>query len=577
MSPPSLAGRGIRLGAGLLAAAAALVLMQRIHGFSQQRFFTIDEYQFGHATWLVSQGEVPYRDFYEHHFPLSYVLHAPLLRGGGGFGEKALRLRSVVFAYLLAASALVALGTRVATGNPLLALLSATLPFAFGFGLMSEVEYRADNFGAALLLGLLALLEANRRWRRMGVAALCGVMLAASVLMTQKMVYFGGGSILLLLLVDRLRRRRAAPPLVVHPGALLLAACAVLLAGVATAAALGILGRAFELTVADAVRHEWTYPPVPVGRFLPTFLHQTAPGTAAILACAGIHLVLGRDRFWWFPTAAVLAGSSLIRAQYPYNYVLACWLLVLCAVRGWDDLLQRIPWRGSLRTLRPLLYLVPLLVLPEQLAFVSRAAGNEGQLRLLQKVERFTGEADAVIDGAGGALFRPHGSYFYYHGGAQRELFADYFARQLVQDYRRSRALFWIRDVRLRSLPEVVQRYFREHYVHADGDLHALGFRIPSTSERARHVSVDVVRAGRYRVLPARSETAREMASGSAAALSIDGRSLLDGGLWLEPGSHRVEIPPHSPAAILTPLPAEVFAPEIGSGTVHSPLLDYGQ
>jgi hypothetical protein len=561
----------------LLAGVAAALLLLRIHDFSQQRFFTIDEYQFGHATWSVSQGEVPYRDFYEHHFPMSYIAHAPLLRSEGGFDEKALRLRDIAFVYLVLASALVALGTAIATRSPLVAVLSAVLPLGFGFSLMSEVEYRADNFGAALLLCCLSLLEANRRWRRRAVAALCGALLAASVLMTQKMIYFGGGSLSLMLAADFLRRRRSVTPLVAHPLVLVLAAGGLLFACVAAAAALGILGQAFDLTIADAIRHEWTYQRVPIGRFLPTFLRETGTTTALILACAGLHLLLGRDRFWWFPTAAVLLGGSLIRAQYPYNYVLAGWLIVLCAIRGYDDLLQRIPWRGAMRVARPLFYLAPLLLLPDQLGFVSRAASNEDQLRLMRKIERFTGEGDAVIDGAGGGLFRPHASYFYYHGGAQRQLFADYFARELVEDYRRSRAPFWIRDVRLRSLPDVVQRYFRDHYVRADGDLYALGFRLPSTSDRPKELDVDVVRPGRYRVLRAPEASASVGDVGSDAALTIGGRPLEGAAIWLDVGRHRVEVPAGRPAQILTPLPEEVFDPQVGPGAVYSPLLDYGQ
>ena len=59
-----------------LAVAAALTA-QTVYTFSQGRFFSIDEWQYGHATWLVAQGARPYLDFFEHHFPLSYVLHAP--------------------------------------------------------------------------------------------------------------------------------------------------------------------------------------------------------------------------------------------------------------------------------------------------------------------------------------------------------------------------------------------------------------------------------------------------------------------------------------------------------------------
>lgn len=39
----------------------------------------VDEYEHLHASWLVSIGKVPYRDFLEHHHPLLWYLSAPIL------------------------------------------------------------------------------------------------------------------------------------------------------------------------------------------------------------------------------------------------------------------------------------------------------------------------------------------------------------------------------------------------------------------------------------------------------------------------------------------------------------------
>ncbi len=63
--------RSLGLAAALILAVAAVASLYSVYEFGQDRFFTVDEYQFGHATWLVSEGEKPYLDFYEHHFPLS--------------------------------------------------------------------------------------------------------------------------------------------------------------------------------------------------------------------------------------------------------------------------------------------------------------------------------------------------------------------------------------------------------------------------------------------------------------------------------------------------------------------------
>ena len=179
-------------------AAAGLYTFAAIFTFSNERFFSIDEYQYGHATWLVSEGQIPYVDFYEHHFPLSYSLHALALPSEGTFSERALWLRKVAFGYAAAASLALGLGTWIVARSAPMALLSAGLPASFGFSLMSAVDYRADGFAAFGWLIVLAMLEANRVWGRRRVAAACGVATAVVVLMTQKMIFLAGGALALM-------------------------------------------------------------------------------------------------------------------------------------------------------------------------------------------------------------------------------------------------------------------------------------------------------------------------------------------------------------------------------------------
>ena len=45
-----------------LLALAALATLREVHAFSERRFFTVDEYQTMHASWLVARGERPYLD-----------------------------------------------------------------------------------------------------------------------------------------------------------------------------------------------------------------------------------------------------------------------------------------------------------------------------------------------------------------------------------------------------------------------------------------------------------------------------------------------------------------------------------
>lgn len=60
----------------LFSAAAALVLL---YAFFFSGFQIVDEFEHLHASWLVSTGKVPYKDFFEHHNPLLWYLSAPLV------------------------------------------------------------------------------------------------------------------------------------------------------------------------------------------------------------------------------------------------------------------------------------------------------------------------------------------------------------------------------------------------------------------------------------------------------------------------------------------------------------------
>jgi hypothetical protein len=576
--------RGVRVATLAVLALAALQGLVGLYRFGQERFFTIDEYQYGHATWLVSQGQKPYVDFYEHHFPLSYVAHAPLVGDDAGFVVKALRLRAIVFAYLVGLSAVLVLATGAVTRSAHGALLAAILPLGVGFGRMSAIEYRADTFAACLWVACLALLEANRRWGRRSVSALCAVLFAASLLMTQKMIAVAGGTLAVLAAVDGARwlrggGRPGSAAFLRFPVCLAAVAGSLLVAAVAIGGWLGLLPAAFEATVLDAIQHERVYPTTAIGLgdYLAPFWQATWGSTTPILLLAALFLALGRSGLWAVALLVAAAAAGLARAQYPYNYIFVSIVVGLCAVRGCILVVEWIPLRSRrAASMRPLLYLAPLLLLPDQLGFLDRASGNGSQLTLLRKIEAFSREDDAVIDDAGGALFRPHGSYFWYHGKAHQQIFADYFERELVKDYRRSRALFWIADFRLRELPQSVRDFWARHYVRADRNLYTLGFVTPRTGDAPSQVEIDVIREGDYHVHPAPAIAARRGGRGEAPArLRIDGREVASGTVHLGEGPHRIAVPPGSPPMVLSLLPPEGFEPWVTGPGHHMRLFEY--
>jgi len=576
--------RGIRALTILTLAGVAFALLWFIFAFGQDRFFTKDEYQWGHLVWLVQQGQVPYLDFYEHHLPLGYLAHAQVVPEDGSFSQRALFLRKIAFAWILAAVAMLGIATYVTRKNLFSALLTAILSLSFGFSLMSAIEFRADNWSGFLTLICLALLEINRRLRRRSIAVTSGVLFALAVFMTQKIVLLGGlalGAMMLPRALDALgiRRDPLDPPLVPNAVAFCTAGTAVAALLLVAGAHAGILERGFEINLSEALAHERLYPEtIKVFAYALPFLHETLLTTTPILLFAAVSLRHGLAGFWTLPLLLGLAGSLLVKAQYPYNYVLVCFLIVVAAVRGFTDLVERVRPEAPIgRALVPLLYLLPLLLVPGQLDFVRNRTGNEHQLRLLEMVERYTDEDDVVIDDSGSALFRPHRGYYWYHDKAHVQLFSDYFTGTFVDDLRNTRAKFWIRGSRVGQLPKSAQAHLESHYLPFFGSLYVLGFTtLPGSATQARVMEADILRTGHY-TLSVEPGSASRWADKEPwrSDLRVDGRPIEGSSIHLEEGRVRLQIEPGAPAFRFTYLPPLAFGTGRGMNLYHDPGFEY--
>jgi hypothetical protein len=558
--------RGVKVTVLLGLSLAGLYALALVTSLSQTRFFSIDEYQYGHATWLVAHGKLPYVDFFEHHFPGSYVLHAPFFWVDWRFETGALMLRKLVLAYLLAASALAGVGAWVATRNPYTALLSVVLPATVGFGLMSAIEYRSENFGAFTFLACLLLLEWNRRRDSARLAAFCGVLAAVAALMTQKMTFIAGTTLATMSLLDVVVRVRASSaatgrPLVAHPALVFGTAIVAGTTAIVVAGLLGILPAGFESTIVQAAEHERLYERFSIFErgYVSAFLATTWPSTVPLVGFALAHVVTKAGRFWMFPIAASLLGGALMVAPYPYNFVFLCWTVAIPAARGFGACIESFAHHyPSAAPATPLAYLFAIPVLVNQLGYVAGAVTNEHQLATLAKIETHAKPGDAVIDNAGGAMFSPDASYYFHHGAAHRVMFRDYFETQLIRDYRDSRAMFWLRDLRTKQLPAATQAYLETHYIRGDGDLHVLGFATHATETETQTQTIDVVRAGDYYVH--RANPPPRDRPGRASDLLLDGTPLRTNRISLAEREYRVTVLPHSPRYLITPVESTFFA-----------------
>lgn len=168
------------------------------------RYFDADEFQHLQMAWLIGQGELPYRDFFEHHVPLFHALVSPLLRWEI-LTTDAQAARAAVFAVRevgLGLSILIlVLVYRIglAVSGRLAALFAVALLVTNGMFIRKGIEIRPDQLGALLLLlsawcGIRAGESARPLpWLLLVPLFGAGAALAAALLTTQKILFAAPG------------------------------------------------------------------------------------------------------------------------------------------------------------------------------------------------------------------------------------------------------------------------------------------------------------------------------------------------------------------------------------------------
>src|SRR6185503_9277301 len=165
----------------------------------QRRVFGNDEFEHLHFAWSVWHGQVPYRDYFDHHTPALHFVLAPMFTLFQVDTSSADAIASLFFArrvmWVLAAAALGATwavgrrwrGTEVAWAGTL--LLANTWVFV-----AKTTEVRPDVPATGLMMA--GLLLALRGWRQLAVARPAaapflgsGTLFAVTFLFTQKALF----------------------------------------------------------------------------------------------------------------------------------------------------------------------------------------------------------------------------------------------------------------------------------------------------------------------------------------------------------------------------------------------------
>ena len=152
-----------------------------------------DEIEFFRATRWIAEGQVPFRDFWEHHTPLQWMAFAPVALFADGPG--AASIVTMRWAQLALWLAIVPLVMRLARGGPrwwaLVFLLASPL------FVRSAIEYRVDVLGNLGYLAAIVLVlhrASAARWIEFGalmsIAVLANMRMAPLVIATAGVMLF---------------------------------------------------------------------------------------------------------------------------------------------------------------------------------------------------------------------------------------------------------------------------------------------------------------------------------------------------------------------------------------------------
>ncbi|EAU65006.1 hypothetical protein, partial [Stigmatella aurantiaca] len=301
--------------------------------------FSIDEFQYAHAAWLVAKGQVPYRDFFEVHLPLVYQVLAPVFWFSGDAPLSILALRAAMLVPLVGTCvAAASLNWKQGLLAMLLApgLLLATAPFV-----TFATEIRPDPLAFALFLGALALLSGRTVSSARAFGA--GALLVAAVWASQKVLFYGGipG---LVLVGDLLVRRGRSPALLSSPRAFLAGMGAVLALIAAYLTVTGSWAAAWHWCFAWAADHQRHYP----GFSWRVYLGPVWKEHPWLFTLAGLGLA-ATMRGWWslgpsrwsapdllllLALPATFGAYALQRAPFPYSLLPFLGILAVLAARG---------------------------------------------------------------------------------------------------------------------------------------------------------------------------------------------------------------------------------------------------
>jgi hypothetical protein len=413
----------------LLAAALAFALALLQWG----QVLNWDELEFARATRWIAEGRVPFRDFWEHHLPLQWLLFAPIAAMFDGPGAASVvALRWAQIPLWIGTCALLGSLMRRAEINTRGRWTAALLLLSSLWFGRAALQYRVDVPGhLAYIAALWLIVHRRASW-------LAGALLSLAVLANMRLAPLVVITVLLALFWRPDAERWA------WNGRVLRVIAAGIAVALAVIVALHVSGayRGFMHGVVWYNRSTDRMLPdeasVFFARLITPFVQHDLGGAAFLVAAAaGVFLALrriarpGTVQFLALIALASLSTIAALGIQYEYHFQTSALLLIPAAAYAID----------RLRNEKYVLALAGIAAAGLALNAIALAPGFGKSLayqdRVMTEVDRITQPNDRVWDSVGYALRRePAYPYWFLPAGvrflADRNLIAAYDLEQLA-------------------------------------------------------------------------------------------------------------------------------------------------
>lgn len=451
------------------------------------RYYDPDEFEHLHAAWLVSNGEVPYRDFFEHHTPWLYYAVQPafVACNFGRETDDAMALiglaRFIPLVVSAVAIALVIYLIRV-MWDWNTAWAGAVLLSSMPSLLRKSLEFRPDVPAMLLWVGTwVALMHGLHRYEehKAGIFRtfwLAGICLGASIMFTQKLIFpmCGLGLGLLTWIIAAMPRSDWLRKTVFMGAFTLGIACPFLitwLGFVASGAGSAFVNNNFLIHTA------WTIHVSPIPK-LGAFIDENWPAVFLALggcAIAWFYAFSDRDHAWISRCMScsilgILAGLFIMPVTQEQYYLTLVPLLAILGAPYYVELIQAMP--QSVRGVAMIVSTCALCILPIQDARSQLRLGNESQIQQLKYVMDHTKPEDVVMDGWRGlGAFRKHAFFYYFLHPEIRGIIPPAELEAFLDSLEHGKVCprLIVPDQNLDQLPKRFSAYVKENYVLEQG------------------------------------------------------------------------------------------------------------